>query len=302
MNDVLGSIMAGFHILSAEDIACSLKGLRRQYLAGTLARPQALAYIDEPVLDIGISAYDAYTVEPLHIHACVREFQYVLNGYTEYYVPTTGEVFVFRKGDFFAIDPETPYVQKVKAGTQIIFVKNAIVDDKTVLEADTVTQRWIDEGILPFRRDHFYNSAAPKPNAIAPAAAVAVVEDGALLLVHRVDNGFWSLPGGTMEFGESIRECAVREVREETGCKIELGDIIDVYSDPNVLVEYADGEVRQEFTTVFEGKRISGELACDDESSEVAWVSFGEVLDLPVAESQRVRLKDVMARYGIEGS
>src|SRR5436190_23625475 len=41
--------------------------------------------------------------------------------------------------------------------------------------------------------------------------------DGRVLLIKRSDNGLWAYPAGTMELGETMRECAVREVLEETG-------------------------------------------------------------------------------------
>jgi 8-oxo-dGTP pyrophosphatase MutT (NUDIX family) len=41
--------------------------------------------------------------------------------------------------------------------------------------------------------------------------------DGRILLIQRSDDRTWALPGGTMELGETLRECAIREVREEAG-------------------------------------------------------------------------------------
>ena len=64
------------------------------------------------------------------------------------------------------------------------------------------------------RRDYFYDTKAPKPNSIKPAAAVALSDgDGRILLLRRKDNDKWTMPGGTLDFGESFVQCAVREVR-----------------------------------------------------------------------------------------
>jgi 8-oxo-dGTP pyrophosphatase MutT (NUDIX family) len=77
------------------------------------------------------------------------------------------------------------------------------------------------------RRDYFYDPKAPKPNSIKPAAAVALFdENGRILLLRRKDNDKWTMPGGTMDFGESLGQCAVREVREETGFDIEISGLI----------------------------------------------------------------------------
>src|SRR6516162_1770026 len=66
------------------------------------------------------------------------------------------------------------------------------------------------------RRDYFYDPEAPKPNSIRPAAAVALFDSGGnILLLRRKDNDKWTMPGGTLDFGESLTGCAMREVREE---------------------------------------------------------------------------------------
>lgn len=82
----------------------------------------------------------------------------------------------------------------------------------------------------------------------AVAAAGAVVFRGEdVLLIRRGRaplKGSWSLPGGKIEFGETAIEAVAREVREETGCEIEVIGLIDVVDriDPGshyVLADYA---------------------------------------------------------------
>lgn len=145
------------------------------------------------------------------------------------------------------------------------------------------------------RRDYFYDPNAPKPNSIHPAAAVALFDSGGnILLLRRKDNDKWTMPGGTLDFGESLTDCAVREVREETGLQIRITGLIGTYTDPHILIAYSDGEVRQEFTLVYAAEIEAGSLKIDDESKEVAWVPLSSSIDLPLAESQRRRLKDVV--------
>lgn len=147
------------------------------------------------------------------------------------------------------------------------------------------------------RRDYFYDPKAPKPNSIKPAAAVALFDgDARILLLRRKDSDKWTMPGGTMDFGESLVQCALREVREETGLDIEINGLIGTYTDPNILIAYSDGEIRQEFTLVYAGEIKSGNLTIDHESKEAVWVSIADGLSLPLADSQRRRLQDV-ARY-----
>src|SRR6516162_8431794 len=145
------------------------------------------------------------------------------------------------------------------------------------------------------RRDYFYDPKAPKPNSIRPAAAVALFDSiGNILLLRRKDNDKWTMPGGTLDFGESLTDCATREVLEETGLKIRITGLIGTYTDPHILIAYSDGEVRQEFTFVYAAQIESGELKIDDESKEAVWIPLGSAVELPLAESQRRRLKDVM--------
>ena len=145
------------------------------------------------------------------------------------------------------------------------------------------------------RRDYFYDPEAPKPNSLRPAAAVALFDSiGNILLLRRKDNDKWTMPGGTLDFGESLTDCAIREVREETGLQIRITGLIGTYTDPHILIAYSDGEVRQEFTFVYGAEIESGELNIDNESKEAAWVPLSSAVELPLAESQRRRLKDVM--------
>jgi ADP-ribose pyrophosphatase YjhB (NUDIX family) len=89
------------------------------------------------------------------------------------------------------------------------------------------------------RRDYFYDPEAPKPNSIRPAAAVALLDSGGhILLLRRKDNDKWTLPG-TLDFGESLTDYAIREVREETGLQIRITGLIGTYTDPHILLRTA---------------------------------------------------------------
>jgi 8-oxo-dGTP diphosphatase len=62
-------------------------------------------------------------------------------------------------------------------------------------------------------------------------AAAARTRDGRWVLIRRGDTGQWALPGGTLEWGETLREGVVRELYEEAGVRVEsLGDVSGVYS------------------------------------------------------------------------
>ncbi len=64
-------------------------------------------------------------------------------------------------------------------------------------------------------------------------AAAAQTADGRWLLIRRRDTGRWAMPGGTVEWGETLRQCIERELREEAGVRLlKLGGLLGVYSNP----------------------------------------------------------------------
>lgn len=146
------------------------------------------------------------------------------------------------------------------------------------------------------RRDYYDDPNAPKPNSLVPAASAIVVDDeGRILLHRRQDNNMWALPGGKMEFGETLAGCAIREVEEETGLHVEVTSIVGIYTDPKHVFAYDDGEVRQEFSICFLTRVIRGELAVSDESFEVAFHTPEHVEQLPMVDSIRVRVTDYLS-------
>jgi 8-oxo-dGTP diphosphatase len=66
---------------------------------------------------------------------------------------------------------------------------------------------------------------------VVGVAAAARTADGRWLLIRRGDTGQWALPGGTLEWGETLRDGIAREVMEEAGARVEsLGGLSGVYS------------------------------------------------------------------------
>ncbi len=142
------------------------------------------------------------------------------------------------------------------------------------------------------RIDHFNDPKAPKATSIVPSTTAVVQDEGGrIVLVRRKDNGFWALPGGGMEPGESIEDTAVREVLEETGLVVEVTGLIGVYTNPNHVMEYSDGEVRQQFSLCYTTVLKGGELRIDDESTDIAWVAAEQIESLPMHPSMRLRIE-----------
>ncbi|EME52749.1 NUDIX hydrolase [Amycolatopsis decaplanina] len=141
------------------------------------------------------------------------------------------------------------------------------------------------------RVDYYNDPNAPKANSIAVAVSAFIQDDeGRILMIRRTDNDLYSIPGGQLELGETLSQAAVREVREETGIECEVTGVIGLYSNPNHVIAYDDGEVRQEFSICFRADPLSGVLRASDESSEVRWVSSAELADLNIHPSIQLRL------------
>ena len=146
------------------------------------------------------------------------------------------------------------------------------------------------------RRDYYDDPTAPSANSLVPAASAVVVdESGRIVLQRRQDNEMWALPGGVMELGESVAQCAIRETREETGLDVEVTGIVGIYSDPKHVFAYDDGEVRQEFSICVLARVVGGTVQVSDESHEVTAFAPEEIDDLPMVPSIRLRVSDYLS-------
>lgn len=94
-----------------------------------------------------------------------------------------------------------------------------------------------------------------------------------LLLIQRGKPpraGSWSLPGGMQELGETVRETAAREVREETGVEISVTHLIDVV---DTITRDDDGRVRMQYTLVdFAAEWREGEAVAGSDAAGVRWI------------------------------
>jgi ADP-ribose pyrophosphatase YjhB (NUDIX family) len=146
------------------------------------------------------------------------------------------------------------------------------------------------------RIDYLNDPNAPAANSVVPSVTVAIRDrEGRILLIHKIDNDLWALPGGGHDAGERITETAVREVREETGLDVEVVRLIGTYTDPNHVMAYDDGEVRQQFSLCFEGRWIGG-LPREDgtETKAVRWVEPSELDGLNIHPSMRLRIEHAL--------
>ena len=113
-----------------------------------------------------------------------------------------------------------------------------------------------------------------------PMVGVGVVvwRDDKFLLIQRGKpprRGSWSLPGGAQELGETVRETAAREIREETGVEIEVKGLIDVF---DTIARDDEGRIRLQYTLIdFTAEWQSGTPVAGDDAMGVRWVGLDEI-------------------------
>jgi ADP-ribose pyrophosphatase YjhB (NUDIX family) len=97
-----------------------------------------------------------------------------------------------------------------------------------------------------------------------------------------------------MESGESAAEACIREVWEETGLNVRVKRLIGVYSNPNQLVVYADGNKAQMVVMSFEVEVMSGELGLSNETTEAGFFSVEEMETMPMHGKHKERVEDAL--------
>jgi ADP-ribose pyrophosphatase YjhB (NUDIX family) len=105
-----------------------------------------------------------------------------------------------------------------------------------------------------------------------------IVESGRVVFVkrgHAPALGEWSIPGGMLEVGETLREAAIRETREETGLIVEPGELLGVFD--RVLRDEL-GRTQYHFVLIdFLCRGVGGELRPAEDAAEVRWFTAEEV-------------------------
>ena len=126
------------------NIELALEKSYRNYLTGHLSRPQPLNYIDNDI-EIGISHYKDFTADTPHVHPVATEHGYVLQGKVKIRCFVNGEIEEeeFSEGDFFLIRPGTCHASKNAPNTRVLFIKSPSVNDKTVIDVDDETKKWL---------------------------------------------------------------------------------------------------------------------------------------------------------------
>ncbi len=110
------------------------------------------------------------------------------------------------------------------------------------------------------------------PNRPLVGVGVVAVRDGRVLLIRRgkpPHEGRWSLPGGRQRLGETVREAAARELREETGVEAEVTALLDVVDS---ITQDDTGAIAYHYTLIdFLAEWRDGEARAGGDAAEAVW-------------------------------
>jgi 8-oxo-dGTP diphosphatase len=131
------------------------------------------------------------------------------------------------------------------------------------------------------------------PDSPLVGVGAIIIEGGRVLLVKRGHPplaGEWSIPGGVLEVGETLREAAIREAREETCLTVEPADLLGVYD--RVLRDDGGRTLYHYVLIDFLCRRVGGEARAADDADEVRWFTLEETgtLALPEDTAEVIRL------------
>jgi 8-oxo-dGTP diphosphatase len=120
-------------------------------------------------------------------------------------------------------------------------------------------------------------------NPLVGVGAV-IVQNHSVLLIQRGTApllGEWSLPGGVLECGETLREAVIREAREETGLVVETGEMLGVYER---VIRGDEGRVRYHYVLIdFWCRPVGGDLKAGSDAADVRWFTRDELPALNLA-------------------
>ena len=113
------------------------------------------------------------------------------------------------------------------------------------------------------------------------------------ILIKRKNNpykDYWALPGGFVEYGESVEDAAIREAKEETSIDVELKDLVNVYSEP-------DRDPRGHTVTIaFTAKGDFLTRKADDDASDIGIFSPEDLDEINIAFDHDKIIKDCLKK------
>jgi 8-oxo-dGTP diphosphatase len=133
-----------------------------------------------------------------------------------------------------------------------------------------------------------------------PTVGVVCLRGQEVLLIKRGTPprlGQWSVPGGRLEWGETLQDAALRELKEETGVDAELLGLIDVID--GVFPARPGGEITRHYVMIdYAARWTGGEPVAGDDAAEARFVTRDEAMALVEWEETRRVIAEAFERFG----
>jgi len=137
------------------------------------------------------------------------------------------------------------------------------------------------------------------PDAPLVGVGAIIIEGDCVVLVKRGHPplaGEWSIPGGVLEMGETLRQAAAREALEETGLTVEVGELLGVY---DRILRDADERTRYHYVLIdFLCRRVAGDPEAAGDAADARWFGRGEIGQLSLAEDTTEVIKLGFEKFG----
>ncbi|MBC7113132.1 MAG: NUDIX hydrolase [Candidatus Methanomethyliales bacterium] len=120
---------------------------------------------------------------------------------------------------------------------------------------------------------------------------VILVKDRQILLVkrgHEPNKGLWSIPGGLIKLGETAKEAAIREVKEETGLEVSIGAVAGVF---DVIIRDGSSKIKYHYVIIdYFGEVIGGILRAGTDVIDARWFGLDELNNIETSPTVRKAL------------
>lgn len=137
-----------------------------------------------------------------------------------------------------------------------------------------------------------------RPLIFVGSVAIIIDQAGRLLLqLRKFPNGFWGIPGGLMELGESTEDVAKREVFEETGLIVAQLKLINVYSGPQNFVKAENGDEFFVVTVAYYSEEYKGKLSVNDSESIKFEFFYPNELPNNIVKSHKIILNEFLTKF-----
>jgi ADP-ribose pyrophosphatase YjhB (NUDIX family) len=134
---------------------------------------------------------------------------------------------------------------------------------------------------------------------VPSVSAIITNTAGEILLAFHTDRQVWGTIGGAIDPFETPEEAVIREVHEETGLTVEVEQLLGVFSGPEFLVEYPNGDRTVYLAVAYRCRVVAGQIRPDgEEITEARYFSESELAGLPMPEHARILVQAGIGQRG----